>query len=159
LTLPLSRQKAAVNFTVATTTLDVHDYTRRKAPGVSFLPIAQSVLPGWDISLVFVGKDRAKALNQSMRKKDYTPNVLSYVVGEKSGEIIICLAIAEQQAPSYGLSYADHVAFLFIHGLYHLKGLPHGATMERLERVTLATFARIPSFTTSTHGTTHRNRH
>ena len=148
---------------MATTTLDVHDYTRRKAPGVSFLPIAQNVLPGWDISLVFVGKDRAKALNQSLRKKDYTPNVLSYVVGEKSGEIIICLAVAKQQAPSYGLSYANHVAYLFIHGLYHLKGLPHGATMERLERVTLAKHTGVPLLTPTTtkllHGTTHRNRH
>ncbi len=146
---------------MATTTLDVQDYTRRKAPGVSFLAIARNVLPGWDISLVFVGKDRAKSLNQSLRKKEYTPNVLSYAVGKKSGEIIICLAVAKQQAPAYGLSYIDHVAFLFIHGLYHLKGLAHGATMERLERDTLAKFTRAPSSTSSKsfHGTTHRNRH
>lgn len=120
------------------------------------------MLPGWDVSLVFVGKDRAKALNRSLRKKDYTPNVLSYVVGDKSGEIIICLAVANLQAPSYGFSYVDHVTFLFIHGLYHLKGVSHGATMERLERVTLAKFTRAPFLHNSSkllHGTTHSNRH
>jgi probable rRNA maturation factor len=137
------------------TDLSIKDYTRRKAPGVSFLPIAEHVLPGWDISLVFVGETRARNLNQTLRKKGYTPNVLSYEVGKKSGEIIICLSIAKKQAASYEHSYKDHVTFLFIHGLYHLKGLPHGATMERLERETLAKFTS----TKKTHGTTHRNRH
>jgi ssRNA-specific RNase YbeY (16S rRNA maturation enzyme) len=62
------------------TDLSIKDYTRRKAPGVSFLPIAEHVLPGWDISLVFVGETRARNLNQTLRKKGYTPNVLSYEV-------------------------------------------------------------------------------
>ena len=136
-------------------TLSIKDYTRRKAPGVAFSSIAANVLPGWEISLAFVGRGRALVLNKSLRQKDYTPNVLSYVVGKKSGEIIICLEVAERQAPSHGLSYIDFVTFLFIHGLYHLKGKQHGATMERMERATLARFTR----TLHTHGTTHRNRH
>jgi probable rRNA maturation factor len=103
--------------------------------------MAQAILPGWDISLVFVGEKRAKQLNQSLRQKDYIPNVLSYVSGSKSGEIIICLSIAQKQAPSYNLSYPNHVAFLFIHGLYHLEGRSHGVTMERLEQKALARFA------------------
>ncbi len=140
------------------TTLDIKDFTRRKAPGLSFVKMTEVVLSGWEISLVFVGETRAKQLNQSLRKKDYVPNVLSYVSGKKSGEIIICLAVAKQQAPSHGLSYKDFVAFLFIHGLYHLKGLPHGGTMERLERNTLAQFTRINP-TVLSHGSTHRNRH
>ncbi len=140
------------------TTVDIKDFTRRKAPGLSFTQMAHAVLPGWEISLVFVGATRAKELNQRLRKKDYVPNVLSYVSGTKSGEIIICLAVAREQAPQHELSYTDFVAFLFIHGLYHLKGLPHGATMERLERKTLARFTRI-TLTAPSHGSAHRNRH
>jgi len=139
------------------TTLDTRNFTRRNpAPGVPFLKIAEAVLPGWDISLVFAGETRAQSLNVALRNRDYIPNVLSYETGSKSGEIIICPAVAKRQAPSYGLSYKNFIAFLFIHGLLHLKGQPHGATMEKQERAILARFLLS---TTSLNGTTNRNRH
>jgi len=145
--------------------LDIRNFTRRvPARGVPFSRIAEAVLPGWDISLVFAGERRAQNLNIALRGKDYVPNVLSYETGGPrpkaaagSGEIIICPAVARQQAPAYGMPYADFVAYLFIHGLLHLKGYPHGATMEKYERGNLARFGfKSPSFT---NGTTHRNRH
>jgi probable rRNA maturation factor len=120
--------------------VDVKNYTRREAPGLPYKKIAQAVLPSWYISLVFVGETRAKNLNMQLRNKSYTPNVLSYESGNHSGEIIICLEVAKKQAHSYGLSYEHFTAFLFIHGLLHLKGLPHGTTMERYERTLLKRF-------------------
>ena len=138
--------------------LDIRNFTRRvPARGVPFARIAEAVLPGWDISLVFAGERRAQNLNIALRKKEYVPNVLSYELSECSGEIIICPAVARQQAASYGLSYTEFIAYLFIHGLLHLKGYPHGATMEKHERGYLARFGfKSPSFT---NGTTNSNRH
>jgi probable rRNA maturation factor len=140
------------------TTVDIRNFTRRApAPGVPFLKIAEAVLPGWEISLVFAGPARAQQLNVALRNKDYVPNVLSYETGKKSGEIIICPSVAKEQAPDYGMSYKHFMAYLFIHGLLHLKGHPHGATMEGKERTFLARFGfKSPS---SPNGTTHRNRH
>lgn len=122
--------------------VSVQNLTRRRSvPRFAYGKVANAVLPGWDISLVFVGEARAKALNQKLRRKSYTPNVLSYVAGTKSGEVIICPAVAERQAPRYKLSTANYVLFLFIHALLHVKGWVHGGTMEKREHKLLAQFA------------------
>ncbi len=133
-----------------TSSLDVRNFTRaHRIPAFSYDRIAKTVLPDWEISLVFVGERRAQNLNRQLRKKDYVPNVLSYETtgltgqGERSGEIIICPSVALRQAGSYDLSYRNFVAFLFIHGLLHLKGLRHGTTMERHERTFLKRFTGV----------------
>jgi probable rRNA maturation factor len=120
--------------------VDLRNFTRRSAPVFPYKEIAHAILPGWDISLVFAGETRARNLNIALRNKSYIPNVLSYESGKRSGEIIICLPIAQRQSSSYGVSYRHFVVFLFIHGLLHLKGLPHGTTMERHERTFLKRF-------------------
>jgi rRNA maturation RNase YbeY len=137
--------------------VSIKNFTRRpSAPRATFTAIAKAVLPAWDISLVFVGSARAKALNEKLREKEYVPNVLSYVVGEKSGEIIICPSEAAKQAPAYNLSPITYHLFLFIHGLLHLKGWAHGVTMERCEQKLLATF--VKGAARSSHETSHSNR-
>jgi probable rRNA maturation factor len=142
------------------TEVDIRNFTRRAAPVFPYLKAAEEILPGWEISLVFSGTKRAQNLNMQLRKKSYIPNVLSYETGSKSGEIIICLEVAKKQAQSYGVSYTQFVGFLFIHGLLHLKGLPHGTTMERYEQKYLERFAGVRvSYDFLTHGTTtNRNR-
>ncbi len=142
--------------------VDIRNFTRKNpAAGIAFERIAAGILPGWEISLVFAGETRAQSLNMALRRKEYVPNVLSYETGTKSGEIIICPVVAKRQASSYGLSYKDFIAYLFIHALLHLKGHPHGATMERYERDLMIRFGfRAPSSPTSLkNGTAHRNRH
>lgn len=119
----------------------ITNFTRRPVPRFAYAKVAAAVLPGWDISLVFVGAARAQKLNMQLRKKSYVPNVLSYAVGEKNGEVFICLEEAERQAPAHGMSAGVFILYLFIHALLHLKGWPHGATMERWERKLLARFA------------------
>jgi rRNA maturation RNase YbeY len=118
--------------------VDIRNFTKKPTPKHPYEKIAASALPGWDISLVFAGEQRARRLNRMLRGKDYVPNVLSYESGKKSGEIIICLDVAKRQAPDFELSYTKFVASLFIHGLAHLKGYPHGTTMERYERALMA---------------------
>lgn len=121
--------------------VETRNLTRRTTPRFAYADVAKAVLPGWDISLVFVGPTQAQSLNVQLRKKTYVPNVLSYELGKKHGEIIICLAEAQKQASAHEMTYETFVLYLFIHGLLHLKGLPHGATMERWEKRILARFA------------------
>lgn len=119
----------------------ITNFTRRSVPRFAYAKVAAAVLPGWDISLVFVGAARAQKLNVQLRKKSYIPNVLSYAVGEKNGEVFICLEEAARQAPAHDMSSRTFVLYLFIHALLHLKGWPHGATMEQWERKLLARYA------------------
>jgi probable rRNA maturation factor len=138
--------------------LDIQNETRRTIPARSlFTTIAQEVLPGWDISLVFVGPAKARALNQKLRKKNYVPNVLSYEAGEKSGEIIICPHEADKQAPTYGMDKKRFILFLFIHGVLHIKGWAHGATMEAWEQKLLARFAPFNNGAKNSNRHRHRN--
>ncbi len=88
----------------------------------------------YTLSLSFVGPTRAQKLNQTYRKKDYTPNVLSFPLDETTGEIVICPNIAVKEAHEYNLSVPGYIAFLYIHGLLHLKGHDHSPEMERLEK-------------------------
>jgi len=136
----------------------VHNFTRHKVPRFAYDKVAAARLPGWEISLVFAGETRARRLNEQLRSKTYTPNVLSYKVGAKSGEIIICPAVAKREAQSYDHSFATHLLYLFIHGILHLEGRAHGATMEQWEQKLLTQFAGA-KLRTTLHGTTHRNRH
>lgn len=86
------------------------------------------------LSLSFVGPTRAQRFNVQYRNKDYTPNVLSFPLDEKTGEIIICPAVAKTQAKDFNLSTDGYIAYLFIHGCVHLKGHDHGDTMDKLEQ-------------------------
>lgn len=115
-------------------TIDIRNFTRAKTPTLPFAKAAEAVLPGWEISLVLAGETRAQNLNAALRNKNYVPNVLSYEVGTKSGEVILCPNVSAREAHAYGHTEREHLLFLFIHGLLHLKGLPHGGTMERKER-------------------------
>jgi len=128
----------------------------------AFAKIAKEIVPGWDISLAFIGPTKARALNKQLRGKTYVPQVLSYIVGEKSGEIFICPSEATKQAPSYNLQPTTYILLLFIHGVLHIKGWAHSATMEECERKLLARFATgavrdYPNVTT--HSNRNRHRH
>ena len=130
-------------------TFCLKNFTRRRlaTPRKTFSAIAKRVLPLWNISLVFVGPTKALALNKKLRGKSYIPNVLSYKVGDKSGEIFICISEASKQASDFHLTpYTFHL-YLFIHGLLHLKGWAHGVKMEKCEQKLLA------------HVTKNSNRH
>jgi len=87
----------------------------------------------YTIHLTFVGPYRARTLNQTYRQKSYSPNVLSFPLDATVGEIYICPQVAKREAKRYNLSPEGYVAYLYIHGLLHLKGLDHGEEMERYE--------------------------
>lgn len=95
----------------------------------------------YQLSLIFIGEKKAAALNTNYRQKTYSPNVLSFPLDTKIGEIYICPAVANKEAHEYHKTPEGYIAFLFIHGLLHLKGHDHGATMEALERRYVKRFA------------------
>ena len=140
-------------------TLDIRNFTKSPVPRFPYEEALNAILPGWDMSLAFAGKTRAKAMNVALRGKDYVPNVLSYESGAKSGEIVICLEVAKKQAPDYDMSYTEFVGFLFIHGCFHLKGDRHGATMERKERLMLKRLTSPSKKSSTSNVSTNRNRH
>jgi len=92
------------------------------------------------LSLTFVGEKRARDLNKIYRNKTYVPNVLSFPLSNNAGEIYISPKVAAREAHAFGLSPRGYVGYLFIHGLLHLKGYPHGATMDKAEKKYSARF-------------------
>lgn len=108
--------------------------TRTKEPSLPYERIKNDILGSrYVVSLVFVGKDKARALNYAHRRKTYVPNVLSFPIDSSTGEIFITPSVAAREASKYHLSVKGYIGFLFIHALLHLKGLDHGATMEKAE--------------------------
>lgn len=130
----------------------IKNLTRHNVTGLPFQKIADEVLPGWEISLVFVGPAKARELNNQLRGKEYTPNVLSYISGKKSAEIFICPNEAAKQSPDFQLPASSFLLLLFIHGVLHIKGWSHGARMEKCERDILTRYVEKDS-------DRHRHRH
>ena len=107
----------------------------KKYPKLPYEVMAHSILgKNYSLSLIFVGKVRAQSLNKKYRKATYVPNVLSFPLDKNTGEIYITPLVAKTESKKYGMTPTGYIGFLFIHGLLHLKGYPHGATMDRLEK-------------------------
>ena len=77
----------------------------------------------YDLSVAFLNAANMRAVTLKTKKKNKVSNVLSFPLSKTSGEILICKSAAKPYS----------VEYLFIHGLLHLKGLKHSATMERKE--------------------------
>lgn len=92
------------------------------------------------LSLIFVGEKRAQMLNKHYRSATYIPNVLSFPLDKNTGEIYITPRIAMKESKKFNMTPNGYIGFLFIHGLLHLKGYPHGATMEKAEKKYCAQF-------------------
>ncbi len=116
--------------------VDIVNFTRGNVP-YSDLPlcaISEKVFgKEYELSLAFVGDTRSRNLNKKFRGKDKPTNILSFELSETSGEIVINPRLVKKQAPKFGRTYKNFLAFLFIHGLYHLKGMQHGSTMDEAE--------------------------
>lgn len=113
--------------------------TKDRIPRLAFFDMKRAVLgDAYRLSLVFVGDKRSQSLNRTYRKKSYIPNVLSFPLDRKNGEIFLNLRQAKREHAARGESYEFFVALLVIHGMFHLKGMRHGSTMEKQEARLLA---------------------
>lgn len=119
-----------------------NNLTKKKVPKVPFSKISDYVLgPKYELGLIFVGDVRSKKLNQTYRGKNKVANILSFPYSKKDGEIFIHLGKTEKEAKKFYHTYRQHLTFLFIHGLLHLKGMQHGSKMESEEKRILKIFA------------------
>jgi probable rRNA maturation factor len=85
------------------------------------------------VNTVFCSDKVIRRLNRQYRHKDRFTDVLSFPFDEPDflGEVYVSLPRAGVQARRYGVSYADEVTLLFIHGFLHLLGYDHERPRER----------------------------
>jgi probable rRNA maturation factor len=114
--------------------IDIKITVRSSLPRIPFERIAREVLAtDYQLSLVICGDTLSRRINREYRKKSYAPNVLSFPITKKEGEIFLNMRKAEREARRGGISATKRAALLYVHGLFHLKGLDHSDTMERAE--------------------------
>ena len=120
---------------------DITTTTRGTVPRIAFEAMAKSVLGNsYELSLVICGDRLAQRMNAEYRKKTYAPNVLSFPLSTTGGEIFLNMRKAEREARRSGVSVRARIALLYVHGLWHLKGLDHSDRMEAREAATLKAF-------------------
>ena len=105
------------------------------------------------LDLSFVGRDRIRALNASLRGVDRVTDVLSFPTIEGVrlplkredypfdldpdsgkvylGSIVICRSRAKEQAAEYGHSLERELAYLTVHGVLHLLSFDHIEESDR----------------------------
>ncbi|MES2437187.1 MAG: rRNA maturation RNase YbeY [Patescibacteria group bacterium] len=108
--------------------------TKGKLPSLPFADMKTAILGnGYELSLVFVSEKEMHEINMKSRGKDKPTNILSFPLDAHTGEIFICPTYSKKEAPDFDRTYENYLAFLFIHGLVHLKGFDHGSRMEAEE--------------------------
>jgi probable rRNA maturation factor len=127
-----------------------------------------------ELSMLFVDEQAMTDLNKRFRGKDGPTDVLSFPIDEVPveggrspdsggtgpgftaepsdlptvlGDVVICPAVANRNAPEHAGSYDDELALLVVHGVLHLLNMDHeeddeAEVMERRERELLAKFHR-----------------
>ena len=108
--------------------------TGEKIPSFPYEEMKISALgKEYNLSLVFTDSERMKKLNLIYRNKNQSTDILSFPLNETEGEIYICLNEARKESKKFERNLDNFIAFLFIHGLVHLKGYDHGSKMEAIE--------------------------
>jgi len=121
--------------------VEIRNVTRGRRPRVPFEKMAHAILGSqYELSLVICGDTLASSLNRTYRKKVYPANVLSFPIGKNEGEIFLNIRASEREARTFGIPAREHIAHLFVHGCFHLKGYMHGEKMEREEGRILRAF-------------------
>ncbi len=83
-------------------------------------------------------------INKEIRDVDKPTDVLSFPMFQKEeipktktgiedvlGDIIICIPIVEKQAIEYSHSFKRELAYMLVHGFYHLMGYDHMTEEEK----------------------------
>lgn len=119
----------------------IRNTTKGRSPRLPFRHMKEVILKkNYDLSLVFVGETRGRTLNRIYRHRDTVPDVLSFPLERKRGEIVISSKKAARESKYFNMSPRNFMGYLFIHGLLHLKGYRHGRTMKREEERLLKQF-------------------
>jgi probable rRNA maturation factor len=98
-----------------------------------------------EISILFIGDQRIRDLNQQFRDIDRPTDVLSFPqISEDEleapgalvlGDVAISLETARCQSEEHGLSFEEELTLLLIHGILHLLGYDHEVSDQEEERM------------------------
>ena len=123
-----------------------------------------------EVSLLFVDEDAIADLNSRFLGREGPTDVLAFPIDDEPaesgrspdsggsgpgfsseseeapsllGDVVICPAVANRNAPDHAGSYDDELALLVVHGLLHILGMDHedpeeAEAMEARERELLA---------------------
>jgi len=80
-----------------------------------------------ELSILFVGKRKAKKFNEDYRKMDYIPEVLAFPMHEfgldgvlRLGDVLICFPLAREYARKRNKMVQEVIDELLIHGIKNL---------------------------------------
>lgn len=108
--------------------------TKSKLPNFDFVAMKEAVLgKKYELSVIIVGKKEIQKLNNEYREINKPTDILSFPLSDSFGEIYINPEMTELESKKFNRDYDNFFAFIFIHGLVHLKGFDHGSTMEGIE--------------------------
>jgi probable rRNA maturation factor len=97
-------------------------------------------------TVIFVSDDAIRKLNRQFRGRNYATDVLSFPSEAEPfeteskadlGELIISVQRATAQARENGLSFANEVEQLILHGFLHLCGYDHESDRGQMNRLEL----------------------
>ncbi len=108
--------------------------TKSKLPDFDFPKMKDAVLgKKYELSVIIIGKKEIQKLNRDYREINKPTDILSFPLSDDFGEIYINPEMTKLEAKKFDRDYENFFAFIFIHGLVHLKGFDHGSTMESIE--------------------------
>lgn len=92
-------------------------------------------------NIILTNPENIKKINEKYRKIDKETDVLSFPMFEKDeiqnmknngnnieealGDIVISIERVKEQAEEYGHSFERELAYMLVHGFYHLMGYDH----------------------------------
>jgi probable rRNA maturation factor len=97
-------------------------------------------LHGAVVAVRVVDEDVMAALNEEWMGSAGPTDVLSFPLDPEPpadgspwllGDIVVCLDVAQRQAPTHAGTLDDELALLLVHGVLHLLGHDHAAADER----------------------------
>ena len=114
--------------------LHITNTTKSKLPDFDFIAMKNAVLGRkYELSVIIVSKSEIQKLNKEYRDINKPTDILSFPLSDNFGEMYINPEMTKIEAKKFDRKYNNFFAFLFIHGLAHLKGFDHGSTMESIE--------------------------
>jgi rRNA maturation RNase YbeY len=115
----------------------------RLASLARFVLITEGAAGSWVVAVALIDDRRIRMLHREFMDIDEATDVMTFPLDAESGtfggDIVISVERAAEQGPDFGLSPADEVEFLLVHGLLHLCGWDDAAPADRvrmLERQT-----------------------
>lgn len=100
-----------------------------------------------ELALLLVDRDTIAGLNAEHLGKEGPTDVLAFPIDEPGesppdgpailGDVVLCPAVAHEQAEGLGRAPVDELRLLTVHGILHLLGMDHAEPEEEREMFSL----------------------